>query len=45
MFFILCGEVGEQMSNANPRELQKPYFTLNYKENCGFPVFFPGVFF
>ena len=24
---------------------ENPYFTLNYKENSGFPGFFPGVFF
>ena len=23
---------------------ENPYFTLNYKENSGFPGFFPGVF-
>ena len=24
---------------------ENPYFTLNYRENSGFPGFFPGVFF
>ena len=24
---------------------ENPYFSLNYKENSGFPGFFPGVFF
>ena len=27
------------------KKQENPYFTLNYKENSGFPGFFPGVFF
>ena len=26
------------------KTLENPYITLNYKENSGFPGFFPGVF-
>ena len=41
---VLSGvEVLKVIERTPGKNTEKPYFTLNCKENCGFPEFFPGV--